>query len=678
MVALNVLLWLGCAGIGLAILSRGAVAASAGDPGAPPRSSWSRVGLAACVGLAVLLALGSVTTLLAVPVLPFTWLFVGVGVALLAWRLVRDPRAPLGAGVVLWSVVVVGAFGFMLAVESVVGLSKVWPNPCDDLLAYIPMAQRLLDTGQVIEPWSLRRLQHLGGQPFLQAFPIGMAGYSAFGVTETLTASTFVAGLFAASGFRGTWSRLCCVGVILAVPMFVVPRGNSAAVLLTVPLLIAGFLAVAQLRAALSIGVAAAGHRWAIASGLLLAGCASLRTNVAPVAGLVLAVGVLTVSTASRRARVVSLCIGVGTALGATAGWALGSWQSSGSPAFPVVAGNVNLAVATSRDPALHGFFDNLARTADLLLVGRYGPYVAAVLMTVVLAWLMRRRLPDAGLVAIVGVAAFVNIALLATFLTLGSRIELARYTFPISAALVLFFLYETVRGTQTTAGTKTVGVRTRSANVRMGLVLVPALVLFGYVFAPNPMHYVRVYRAIAPGAGAAPGELAPNGHSTALEARIATDQQRSDYRQAAEILRGRGRTIAAVDRPYLIDYRVDDIPSLDLVGWAAPGGDFPLLGTTLSKIQLLRSEGYELLLATDPAAHSCINPTRLAIIKDTHPRPAPLLATYHFAWVTSLVEIIHLAPGAVQRVGSLLVIDLADAAAQLIQSSAADTRSRR
>ncbi len=669
LVAVNLLLWLGCAGVGLSIVSARAAIASADARGASdsgqgrPPSPWSRIGLAACIGLAALLALGSVSTVLAVPMLPLTWLFIGCGLALLAWRfapgLWARLRARPGKGPMIWSTVVVGTLGLMLLVQAILALGMVFPNPCDDLLAYIPMAQRLVDTGQVIEPWSFRRLQHLGGQPFLQAFPIATFGYGAFAVTDTLTASAFLAGLFAAGGFRRVSSRMCCVAVILAVPMLSVPRGNSATVLLAVPLLTAGFLALRELRAALTAGDGPLGHRWAAAGGLLLAAGASLRAYIVLAAGAVLVIGILTASKTSWRARVKTLSIGVATAIGATAGWALGSWQSSGTPAFPIIGGNVNPDIASSRDPGARGVLDNIEQTLTLLQVGTYGPYIVAVLAVLVLAIATRRWLPDARLIYIVGGATLGNIIVLATFLTLAADGDFPRYVFPIVAAPVVFYLHEAIRGTESIDG---IG---RAASVRPLLLLAPALLVFAFVFAPSLTPYESAYAVVRPGLGG----LSADGKSHGVEAWVASPELRSDYRQASQLLRGHGRAIAAVDRPYLLDYRTDDIESLDLVGWAAPGGDFPLFGSALDKIRLLRSQGYEQLLATVPEEHACTNPGFLQYVAQNYPRPGPLLASYHRAWVDSLIEIVERAPGAIQRVGTLLLIDMAVAESALTES---------
>ena len=94
---------------------------------------------------------------------------------------------------------------------------------------------------------------------------------------ETLTATTFLAGLFVAATFRRLAPLAACVTVVLVVAVIAVPRVNSAAVLLSVPLLVAGFAAVSEMRAALGGRSTAVPLRWAAAAGLLLAAVVALR-----------------------------------------------------------------------------------------------------------------------------------------------------------------------------------------------------------------------------------------------------------------------------------------------------------------------------------------------------------------------------------------------------------------
>jgi hypothetical protein len=121
-------------------------------------------------------------------------------------------------------------------------------------------------------------------------------------------------------------------------------------------------------------------------------------------------------------------------------------------------------------------------------------------------------------------------------------------------------------------------------------------------------------------------------------------------------------RTIAAVDRPYLIDYRRFDIPSMDLPGFTAPGGDFPFFTGPGAKVARLRHGGYDTLLATVPANEIAFNPYVLRQIASAGLKAYSRPARYYLDWEDDIAEIARKAPGAVHRYGTVLVIDLARA----------------
>lgn len=68
----------------------------------------------------------------------------------------REPRLAVLAGVV----------GGLLLLQYLAGIADWHTNPYDDDIAYLAFVKKLLDTGTVIEPFSLRRLSALGGQTF--------------------------------------------------------------------------------------------------------------------------------------------------------------------------------------------------------------------------------------------------------------------------------------------------------------------------------------------------------------------------------------------------------------------------------------------------------------------------------------------------------------------------------
>jgi hypothetical protein len=141
-------------------------------------------------------------------------------------------------------------------------------------------------------------------------------------------------------------------------------------------------------------------------------------------------------------------------------------------------------------------------------------------------------------------------------------------------------------------------------------------------------------------------------------------EDMRASYREALASVAGE-RTIAAVDRPYLIDYTRFDIPHLDAPGFMTPDGTFPFFTGPGPKIAVLRDAGFDVLLATSPDEDVCLKPSRVAPPGQGR-SPSSGVYRRFLDWDQDIEAIEQLAPGAVQRFGSLLRIDLHAAADQL------------
>jgi hypothetical protein len=134
-----------------------------------------------------------------------------------------------------------------------------------------------------------------------------------------------------------------------------------------------------------------------------------------------------------------------------------------------------------------------------------------------------------------------------------------------------------------------------------------------------------------------------------------------ADYQHALEGLSDPSHTILAVDRPYLVDYRRFDLPSLDLPGWVAPGGRFPFFRGPAAKVGTLLRAGFTTLVATDPRLDLCLKPSFTRLVA-----PYDRYHEFYDDWTRDLTEVGRRAPSAVHRFGSLLVIDLRRARADL------------
>ena len=135
----------------------------------------------------------------------------------------------------------------------------------------------------------------------------------------------------------------------------------------------------------------------------------------------------------------------------------------------------------------------------------------------------------------------------------------------------------------------------------------------------------------------------------------------RRAYHRALAHVTDPDRTLLAVDRPYLVDYGKLDLKSMDTPGWAAPDGKFPFFKGTESKIATLRDDGFDTLIATVPATDICLASARRPGF-GSKPAPYNRYDRYYLDWTDAVTEIATRSPGAVRRIGPLLVIDLKQA----------------
>jgi hypothetical protein len=428
---------------------------------------------------------------------------------------------------------------------------------------------------------------------------------------------------------------------------------NSAPSFLMVPILVGGFMGVRELRAHLLNGDSALVRRWAIAAGLLLAACTSLRLQNVPVAGLTIVGGVLLIGGVPWIARVAALGWAAAASVLGLLGWSLSLWVSSGTPLIPFLPGNYVAIPPPAQDP------DGVSSAVDRLLgylgTGEIVPYSAALLVALVLAYAVRPMVGDATLMYVVVAAAAMNYLVMTELLPLASNELFGRYIFPVPAAIAVLLLLEAVtahdRSTRTMSG-PSVPLVTSLAAVAP---LVTAFLVLLFVFAPSEgyvRYAVSMERSI--------GDLASDGHNPQTEAWIGSQSERAQYAAVQRMLTGSARVIVAVDRPYLLTGDQRDAPSLGIVGAAAPDGEFPVFGSTLAKVQRLRAEGYDQLVVTAPSQDACSPPRVVAqSLRPASPASWQLIATYIKAWQDSVAEIMRRAPEAVHREGSLLVVDL-------------------
>lgn len=638
----GIVFWAACAGVGFGVIGRRVE--SPGDEIEP--AGWRQPGVAACVGLAVLIVLGGIAVVVRIPWWLVTAPFVVIGLALafreLTGRHLARPRGPAA----LIGVVAVGAFVAVAAVEAVVGF-RFPLHPWDDMRAYLPMAHRLIDTYGLDDAWNARRLQTVGGFTFLQAIPVAIFGHTGAGIIETMVAGIFLAGLFVANGVRTTWARLLSVAFIVAIPFFWVPRINTTGVLLGTPLLVAVLAITVELRRALRENRSRDAFRWAVAGGLVVAALMSVRPNLGLLAAVLIAGGTLWIAATRARARIQVLAIAAASTIVALLPWSLASLSSVDTPFYLVDSGNQNPQPIQLR--AASGVVDLAEHTSHLL---RAGPYLWVTVLALVVAVVMRKRLPDASFTVI---AAALTVLVMVAVAVRGytmAEIAFVRYMSPMSQALAVFLFCELLRSTDARTRLRVAPDRSRTAGV-VGLVAVAGLVGLSYSGLGLSLEYET-----APGGGSLVARALDNDLLPRRGLEVTTPRLRAAYRRALTHV-DPDQTISAVDRPYLIDYSRYDIPNMDLPGFTAPGGEFPFLNGPGPKIARLRRAGYDTLLATKPNVDAAIRPAFLRAILELHLPSYSPTTRYYLDWEEDLERIIQRAPGAVQKYGPLYVINL-------------------
>lgn len=647
------ILWVACMGVGSKILpSR----VRDGPDGSLP--TWNQAGVAACIGLAVLLVLGGVGVALHLPVWSLVGPFVVIGLTLSVVGLLGLQRKAVPFVALALTAAIIAAFVFVALLESQYGL-RAQLNRCDELRAYLPMVNRLLDTNAIIEPWSYRRIQNLGGFTFLEAIHVSLFGNDAIGVAEMLLASVFLGGLFVSTGFRSTWTRIAALVFILSIPLMWVPRINVAPVLLIVPLVISVFAVTAELRRALGSDERGAVIRWSVSGGLLLAAIASVRIPTVPVVGAALVVGALTVSATAMKDRLRAIAITVVAALVALGPWLYASWESVGTPLYPLLSGNANRLVPSERDPSLHTLGDFASNTLGYL---RSGSYFWVAVGALVFALLARRLLPDARLVVIIGVTSMLGILAFSVTLSIASNQDFGRYIAPLGESIAVFIFYEMLRALDARPARDPANPPA-SAALALGATVLVLLAAFSPLGVRSSGLLPSSWNLLKWNSTPKPGFVRPD--------ETAAPPLERQMRRALKLV-DPTRTILAVDRPYVVDYSHFDLPSMDLPGWAAPDGTFPFFTGPLAKIAALQREGFTYLIMTNPSREVCLDPNQLVYQKAHDKPPVSTYAKYYLDWLGDMEFVARNVPGVAKEVGVYRVFDLKKARTALHRAALA------
>lgn len=371
-------------------------------------------GLRAAWGLAGYLAIGGIPLALGVLSRPVILGLVGIGFAGFAWRELVAPNATpdhVRTGLrALRANPIVGGLAIalaLLAIYKLVGAAaQLDRDPWDDDIAYTPFIKRLLDVGDLVEPFSFRRLGAYGGQTVLQAL-VGARG-------ELANIHLLDKGLFQAllyllvlgAARRTLWVWLLTLVLLLAPETAI----NTAS-----------YWSGAAMFLALYRTVVA--ERWLVA-GLVGAATCTLRMNYLPVVALFLAIALL-----YRRDRRAWLTTLAGSA--ALVPWMIAAFVSSRTFLFPFMQGTWNHALSMRQ--GMPTWIDELRELAWCAMDS--SPIIVWPALAAALCFVRDRR-PARPLVALV-IASALGFALLVHGLVGTEPSHVWRYAFGYTTALL-------------------------------------------------------------------------------------------------------------------------------------------------------------------------------------------------------------------------------------------------
>lgn len=414
----------------------------------------------------------------------------------------------------------------------------------DDEIAYFPLIERLLQTGTLIDPFSMRRMGGYGGQTFLQAL-VAVTGNEdnaflmdrgiAFIVSFGLIAGYFKRGQ--SGGYLIDPARAAIVFTIITLVPF--PLLNSASHVTGLAMFLTLFRTLERVPAPAQ---ASTRMLWLIAG--IVAATASLRAHYLLIGPAAVAAYSFLHWLGDRRrikAHVVSLVhVGVASAVFLVP-WMELLYRSSGTFLYPLMRGNHQPSFENYS--ASLGIGEHLSFVADILLEPRMLVIMVPLAM---LAWYRHSRAALS-----LCLAAVTGMVVTTWIFTLSDIDNIHRYVAPVmNAALIATVIAFVHPQRQRRDGEKSVAIGNTTAIVCVGVVMA--------VFAPAII--IRDTNSII----------------RHWDYRDLPEAKREQYiRMQASVPEGE-KILTMVYHPFAFDYLRNEIFNIDVPGAASPDPGIP------------------------------------------------------------------------------------------------------
>jgi hypothetical protein len=451
----------------------------------------------------------------------------------------RDPRVAMFAVIV----------GLLLVFQYLGGIADWHTNPYDDEIAYLAFVKKLLDTGTVIEPFSLRRLAALGGQTlFLDLVSLRAAPSQAHTFDRSICLLMVV---LLVLGHR-TRGRRAPLGISLLLIVMFLTLQNVAINTASYYSGMAFFLALFRTLTWADDRVDRDPVRTAVPIALVSATICTLRQNYIAVPPLVLAVSygfwLLRSSGSPLPRRLAEPIACAALSLMALVPWFVVSWQSNRTFLYPVMLGTANPAMLleASGSTALR----ELRLLVRTLLAGFPIHVLSVFAVAAVLVRERGTRIPMSSL----GLGSMAALAMLVHSLSQSDAETIGRY----ASGFVVAFALAVVLTAASAPMARLPSPELRRAQVAIGVALFA--ILTQIVDSQKMLYgaYAKHFENIESLARSAPRSDLTNppevGRYIALQTKIPA-----------------GAAMAVMlDEPYLLDFARNPIWNLDMPGYSS------------------------------------------------------------------------------------------------------------
>jgi hypothetical protein len=508
-------------------------------------------GLRIAWGLALTVAVGGVlclTTLARRPLL-LAWVFAGVALAarealLLDPALADKLRRPWRLVPRRWDTPVVAALLAVVGLLYAGAAGRAIANPSDDWVAYLPFINMILDTGTLIDPFSVRRMAAYGGQSYLQTLArLGSDDAQVHLFDQGMGLLVLVALVLGSAREAPAASRVLRLVLLVVIVMLPEVRINTTSELSGV----VGFVALARTMTLVD-RAELRGARAGLLVALPAAFVCTLRQNYLLVAGFMLAALLLRGGETWHVRRRAALTAAALTAA-CLAPWAALAIRSNNTFLFPFVPGNYDPSYAALTAPATWA-----ARVAVYLSAAFHDEPIRSMPLLLIAAPAVARACHRRSLLGL-WAGTIVGFAVLALSLPDADNFTLSRYGF---APIVAFAL---VTGLAAAEHLPHPGWRPDFA--------VLGLVLVAFAVQIKGTHTVAAKKLTAAYERARGDD--PN--------RPPLPAGREEVRRMQQAVPAGERMLVMIERPYLLDYARNRITHIDLPGAASPPPRMPLAG---------------------------------------------------------------------------------------------------